>query len=155
MNSCQSLGMKKGKQKTRGEHVEFHHLTNGWLEGCLQVFIMLPINSPPISQLLIILARGILQVMNYSWNSKLRSRMVRYSGCFDVILKSRIILLYNVNKIACLDIQSFDIFSHSMSIPDPNTTFRTLRLIHGSKSISQLSFAEVRKAVWVACVTQQ
>ena len=30
----------------------------------------------------------------YSWNSKLRSRMVRYSGCFDVILKSRIILLY-------------------------------------------------------------
>jgi len=93
----------------------------------------------------------------YSWNSKLRSRMVRYSGCFDVILKSRIILLYifNVNKIACLDLQSFDIFSHSMSIPSPNTTFRTLRLIHGSKSISQLSFAEVRKAVWVACVTQQ
>jgi len=48
--------------------------------------------------------------------------------------------IFNVNKIACLDIQSFDIFSHSMSMQGPNTTFHTLRLTHGSKSISRLSF---------------
>jgi len=33
----------------------------------------------------------------------------------------RIFLFFNVNKIACLDIQSFDIFSHSMSM-DSSTT---------------------------------
>jgi len=48
--------------------------------------------------------------------------------------------IINVNKIACLDIQSFDIFSHSMSIQSPNTTFHTLRLTHDSKSFSRLSF---------------
>ena len=39
--------------------------------------------------------------------------------------------------------QSLDVF------PGPNTSFQSLRLIHHSKSISRLSFAEVRKAVWV------
>jgi len=46
--------------------------------------------------------------------------------------------IINVNKIACLDIQSLDISSHSMSIHGPNTTFHMLRLTHGSKSISRL-----------------
>ena len=41
--------------------------------------------------------------------------------------------IFNVNKIACLDIQSFDIFSHSISIPGHNTTFRTLRLMARSQ----------------------
>jgi len=45
--------------------------------------------------------------------------------------------IINVNKIACLDIQSFDMFSHSMSIHGPNTTFYTLRLTHFPTLLSQ------------------
>ena len=76
----------------------------------------------------------------YSWTSTPRNRMSRYSGSFEVILKSQFFLCYifNVNKVTCLDIQSFEIFSPSMSFPGPNTSFHTLRLIHHSKSISRL-----------------
>jgi len=82
----------------------------------------------------------------YSWTSKLWSHMVRYSVTSISFLSPELFCyIFNVNKIAYLDIQSFDIFSPSMSKPGPNTTFHTLRLMHGSKS----------KAVWVRCVTQQ
>jgi len=62
--------------------------------------------------------------------------MVQYSGNFDLVLGSELFcLIFNVNKIAYFDIQSFDIFSPSMSIAGPNTTLHTLRLMHGSRSI--------------------
>jgi len=52
-----------------------------------------------------------------------RRCMGRYVSYFDLNFKSRIILLYiQCKKNAWLDIQSFDIFSPSMSILGPNKT---------------------------------